>query len=148
MAVPTGFEPVLTESESVALPLGYGTITYILYHIIYLLTQKNIKKDENFIVIPEGQIFNYIHKKPWEFYNSTFTPLDFETFKDEQLINKLETNKTPYIIFFPRNTIDYGKISICYDYGVDFCTYVMDNYTRIAILEDNYKVLIFKRNEK
>ncbi len=110
--------------------------------------EKNIKKDENFIVIPEGQIFNYIHKKPWGFYNSTFTPLDFETFKDEQLINKLETNKTPYIIFFPRNTIDYGKISICYDYGVDFCTYVMDNYTRIAILEDNYKVLIFKRNEK
>ena len=109
----------------------------------------NIPKNQNFIVIPEGQIFNLIHKKPWGFYNSTFTPLDFETFKEENLIKKLKSNKTPYIIFFPRNTSDYGKAPICYNYGVDFCTYVMDNYTRITILDsNNYKVLIFKRNEK
>ena len=109
---------------------------------------KNIKKDESFIVLPEGQIFNFIHKKPWGFYNSTFTPLDFETFKDKAFIEKLKQNKTEYIIFFPRNTLEYGKAPICHNYGVDFCVYVMDNYTRIAIIEDNYKVLIFKKNEK
>lgn len=26
MEVPTGFEPVITELQSIALPLGYGTI--------------------------------------------------------------------------------------------------------------------------
>lgn len=109
---------------------------------------QNIPKNQNFIVIPEGQIFNLIHQKSWGFYNSTFTPLDFDTFKDENFIQRLKTNKTPYIIFFPRNTLDYGKSPICYNFGVDFCTYVMDNYTRIAIIEDYYKVLIFKRNEK
>ena len=42
--------------------------------------EKNIKKDENFLIVPEGQIFNLIHKKNYNFYNSTFTPMDFETF--------------------------------------------------------------------
>ena len=109
---------------------------------------KNVKKDENFIVVPEGQIFNLIHKKPWNFYNSTFTPLDFETFKESNIIKKLKENKTTYIIFYPRNTKEYGAQTICYDYGVNFCTYIMDNYHRTAIIDDVYKVLIFKINEK
>ncbi len=109
---------------------------------------KNIDKNENFIVLPEGQIFNYIHKKQWGFYNSTFTPLDFETFGDKNLIENLKKQQPQYIIFFPRNTVEYGKAPICHNYGVDFCVYVMDNYTRIAILDDTYKVLIFKKNEK
>ena len=115
-----------------------------LYEKINQYIEKNIKKDETFIVVPEGQMFNLIHKKPWNFYNSTFTPLDFETFKEENLIKKLKDNKTDYIIFYPRNTKDYGANTICYNYGVDFCTYIMDNYTRTAIFEEGYKALIFK----
>ena len=110
--------------------------------------KENIKNDEDFIVVPEGQIFNLINKKPWKFYNSTFTPLDFETFGEENLIKKLDNNKTDYIIFYPRNTKEYGFQTICYDYGVNFCTYIMDNYKREAIIEEGYKVLIFKKNEK
>ncbi len=109
---------------------------------------KNIKNNENFIVVPEGQIFNLIHKKPWNFYNSTFTPLDFETFKEEQIIEQLKKNKTEYIIFYPRNTKEYGAQTICYNYGVNFCTYIMDYYKRTAIIENEHKVLIFKINEK
>ena len=87
--------------------------------------KKNIKQNETFIVLPEGQIFNLIHKKPYNYYNSTFTPLDFETFKEENIIKNLQKNKTDYIIFYPRNTQDYGKNTICYDYAVDFCKYIM-----------------------
>ncbi|MBQ2983241.1 MAG: hypothetical protein IJD57_00385 [Candidatus Gastranaerophilales bacterium] len=104
----------------------------------------NIQKDENLIVIPEGQIFNFIHKKPWNYYNSTFTPLDFETFGEENIIQKLNENKTDWIIFYPRNTHEYGAKTICYDYGIDFCEYIMDNYERKTIIEDKFKVLIFK----
>lgn len=98
--------------------------------------EKNIKNDENFIVIPEGQIFNLIHKKQYKFYNSTFTPLDFETFGEKYLINELINKKTDYIIFFPRDTQDYGKKTICQNYGVDFCSYIKDNYIKTVEIND------------
>ena len=106
--------------------------------------EKNIKQNETFIVLPEGQIFNLIHKKPYNYYNSTFTPLDFETFKEENMIKNLQKNKTDYIIFYPRNTQDYGKNTICYDYAVDFCKYIIDNYRQVANIKDGNNVLIFK----
>lgn len=116
----------------------------ILFKKTNLYIEKHIKNDENFIVVPEGQIFNLIHKKPYKFYNSTFTPLDFETFGENNIIKKLKQNKTDYIIFYPRNTYDYGAQTICYDYGVDFCLYIIDNYNKIDAIEENSKVLIFK----
>ncbi len=109
--------------------------------------KKNIKKDENFVVLPEGQIFNFINKKNWNFYNSTFTPLDFETFSDEYFIKNLSNKKTDYVIFYPRNTKDYKSESICLDYGVDFCSYIVDNYVIAKIVGKN-EVLIYKRKDE
>ncbi|MBE7707483.1 MAG: hypothetical protein E7Z88_02125 [Cyanobacteria bacterium SIG27] len=110
--------------------------------------EKNIKPNESFVVLPEGQLFNLIHKKSYNYPNYTFTPLDFETFKEEEIIQNLKNNKTDYIIFYPRNTLDYGAQTICYDYAVDFCYYIIDNYTKVATIDNNMKVLIFKLNEK
>lgn len=110
--------------------------------------EKNIKPNESFIVLPEGQLFNLIHKKNYNFPNYTFTPLDFETFRENEVIQNLKNNKTDYIIFYPRNTYDYGAQTICYDYAVDFCHYIIDNYTKVATIDNNMKVLIFKINEK
>jgi hypothetical protein len=106
--------------------------------------KNNIKENENFVVIPEGQIFNLIHKKPYGFYNTTFTPLDFDTFEEKNITQRLKENKTDYVIYFPRNTIDYGAKMMCYDYAVDFCNYIMDNYTKIDSFGEYEKVNIFK----
>lgn len=108
---------------------------------------ENLKKEESLIVVPEGQIINLINKKPWNFYNTTFTPLDFQTFGEEKIIQRLKENRTDYIIFYPRSTKEYGAKTICYDYAVDFCTFIMDNYTRVEMFGDNSKVLIFKINK-
>ena len=116
-----------------------------LFKKLNLYIKKNIKKDENFIVVPEGQIINLIHQKPFQYYNSTFTPLDFETFGEKNIITNLKQSKTDYIIFYPRNTHDYGADTICFDYAVDFCTYISDNYTRTAIIEAKSRALVFKR---
>ena len=106
--------------------------------------QKNIKEEESFIVVPEGQIINLIHKKPHKFYNSTFTPLDFETFEDETFIKKLDENKIDYIISLQRDTMDYGAKVMCYDYAVDFCKYVIDNYTKVETFKNTEEMAIFK----
>lgn len=110
--------------------------------------KKNIKKNEDFIVVPEGQIFNLIHQKKYKFYNSTFTPLDFETFGEENLINELKQKAPNFIIFFPRNTQDYGKKTICEDYAVDFCSYIKDNYTKNTTFDNVDGVDIYKIKNK
>lgn len=120
-----------------------------LFYTINKFIEKNVKKDETFVIVPEGQIFNLIHKKPWNYYNTTFTPLDFETFGEKNLIDTLKKNQTDYIIFYPRNTLEYGAQTICWDWGVDFCKYIMDNYTQVGIIEYTYRATIFKiKNEK
>lgn len=108
--------------------------------------KKNVKNNENFIVIPEGQIFNLIHKKDYSFYNSTFTPLDFETFGDEKLIEQLKKDKTTYIFLFPRETMEYGAKNFGKDYAVDFYKYIIDNYEKIT-LDDILELEIYKLKE-
>ena len=110
--------------------------------------KNNLKENETFIVVPEGQIFNLIYKKPWNFYNSTFTPLDFETFGQNNLIGKLKENKTDYVVFYPRTTREYGAKTICFDYAVDFCKFIDDNYKQEAVFGDDVKVFIYKINGK
>ena len=110
--------------------------------------KNNISKNENLIIIPEGQIINLINHKNWQFYNSTFTPLDFETFGEKNLIEKLKEYKTDYVVFYPRETSDYGAKDICKDYGVDFCIYIKDNYKQIKEIGTKRKVLIYNINEK
>lgn len=137
-------------SDKVPIKTQIGTIWILKnYKNLFIGTndfiKKHIKTKENFIVIPEGQIFNLIHKKPYDFYNSTFTPLDFETFGEANLINQLEKNETDYIIVYPRDTTDYKAKNICYDYAVDFCKYIIDNYTQVASIKDGERVSIFKK---
>lgn len=117
---------------------------YELFEKTNLFIEKHVKKQENFIVLPEGQIFNLIHKKNHNFINSTFTPLDFETFQEKELIKQLQNNQTDFIIFYPRDTKEYGKQGICFDYAVDFCNYIMDNYTQVATFKSDKQVTIFK----
>ena len=144
------FNLVLYFSEDKKLVWVKGNILAIknidleLFNKTNLFIDKHIKPNEKFIVLPEGQIFNLIHKKTYGLYNSTFTPLDFEIFKDDELISQMKLNKIDYVIFYPRNTKDYGKQEICFDYAVDFCGYIMDNYTQVATLKDNRQVTIFK----
>ena len=106
---------------------------------------KNIDKKESILVLPEGQMFNLIHKKEYNYYNSTFTPLDFETFKEETLTKNIENQKPDNIILFPRNTSEYGANTICINYGIDFCRFIMDNYTETQSVGEYYKAYIYKR---
>lgn len=116
----------------------------LMFEYVNGYIKENISDSKTLLVMPEGQIFNFINNKKWQYYNSTFTPLDFETFGDEYFISKLKEYKTDYIIIFPRDTADYKKTQICSDYAVDFCSYVSDNYIKVNDLE-KYNVKIFKR---
>ncbi len=102
------------------------------------------KNNEDFLILPEGLMFNLIYKMPYNFYNTSFIPLDFETFKQEKLINDLKNNYPKYIIITPRNTLEYGKKTICRDYGLDFCMFIDDNYYVYRKIQSRLDILILK----
>lgn len=116
--------------------------------LLFEFLNKSLKKDDTFLVVPEGLIFNFIFEKPYPYYYSTFTPLDFETFSESRIIKDVSKYEPNYIIFYPRNTREYGAETICYDYAINFCTYIMENYSRVGIIEDEKKILIFRRKQK
>ena len=109
---------------------------------------QNLKENETMLTVPEGQILNLIANKGWGFYNTTFIPLDFEIFGENNLIQKLRENKTDYIVIFPRDTSEYGAAEFCKNYAVDFCSYISDNYKIVNVIGEIYKVYIYKINKK
>ena len=64
------------------------------------------------------------------------------------ILNQLKINKPDFIIFYPRNLEEYNSQGIGYDYAVDFCKYIMDNYTQVGKIKDVREVRIYKKNEK
>lgn len=106
---------------------------------------QNVVQKDGLVVLPEGIIFNLLNNIDYDFFNTSFTPLDFQTFGEKNLISKLRQNKTKYVIFYPRNTKEYGAHPICQEYAVDFCTYVMDNYQVVKKIDN---VVVYKLNEK
>ena len=120
----------------------------LLFEDINSYFKDNLKIEDDILIVPEGQILNLIHKKPWKYYNSTFTPLDFETFGEKELIQKVKENSPKYILLYPRNAVDYGQAVFCQNYGIDFCSYIRDNYSKDKIFEHEQIAVIYKKNEK
>lgn len=91
--------------------------------------EANLKKDETLLVLPEGLFVNFILKKDYPYYNTSFTPLDFDAYGEKYLTEHLLANQPNYIVFLSRSYQDYNKTFICTDFGVEFCNVVFENYT-------------------
>lgn len=85
-------------------------------------------KNESVLVLPEGLFFNFALKKDYKFFNTTFTPMDFDAYGEIFLIEQLLNYNPRYIIFLPRDYSDYGKTFICTDFGLNFCNKISDLY--------------------
>ncbi len=102
-----------------------------------IFLKENIKGDETVLVLPEGLIVNFILKKESPFYNTSFTPLDFDAYSEDYLTEMLSTNAPRYLMFILRDYSDYGKNSICKDFGQKFCKKINKLYDDKDILDDN-----------
>lgn len=102
---------------------------------------------KSILVMPEGIMLNFLSGKKHDFYQTSFIPLDFDTFKDENIISEISDKKPDLIIFTSRNTAEYGKTMICKNYGTQTCSYVISNYTPEAAFGDEFRMYIFKKKE-
>lgn len=111
------------------------TISYIAQHS---------HKNDTLLVLPEGIMLNYLTQRKWDFYQTSFIPLDFETFGENNILNEISQKKPDYVIFVKRDTQEYGKRYICSDYGIKTCNYITHNYSFEAAFGDSFRVYIFK----
>lgn len=110
--------------------------------------ENNTKMTDRIVVIPETMYLNFVTKRPADNIFDSLTPMYFETFGEEFVINHFLETRPEYFILNNRDTFDYGKRFICEDYGKQFCQFVDENYKRTATFgEGQYVMQLYKRND-
>ena len=112
----------------------------------YIKTHAN-PKDE-IVTMPEGIMINFLLGSVNNFYQTSFIPLDFETFGENNIIKEIKAKNPELIILTNRKTDEYGKNYICRDYGIKTCKYIIDNYAPEAAFGDKFRIYIFKYKNK
>ncbi len=110
--------------------------------------ENNTKETDKVVVIPETMYLNFVTKRPADNIFDSLTPMYFETFGEEFVINHFEQSRPEYFILNNRDTSDYGKRYICTDYGKQFCRFLEEKYTDTATFGDGqYVMKLYKRND-
>lgn len=110
--------------------------------------ENNTKITDRIVVIPETMYLNFVTKRPADNIFDSLTPMYFETFGEEFVINHFLETRPEYFILNNRDTFDYGKRFICEDYGKQFCQFVFENYKGTATFgEGQYVMQLYKRND-
>ena len=112
--------------------------------IDYFIEHKNQLSGKKMIVLPEGIMYNFLLDKEWNFYPTSFIPLDFDTFGDEKLTQDLLKNRPDYVLFNGRSTEEYQQGAICKSYGVKMCKAIAQNYDFVAAFGDKFRIYLFK----
>lgn len=110
--------------------------------------QNNTKNTDSVVVVPETMYLNFVTKRPADNIFDSLTPLYFEVFGEEFVINHFEQTRPEYFILNNRDTSDYGRRYICLDYGKQFCRFVEEKYTNTVTFGDGqYVMKLYKRKD-
>lgn len=98
---------------------------------------KNLGSDNTFVSLPEGLLLNFALKKDYPYFNTSFTPLDFDAYGEEYLINRFINNQPKYLLILSRHYGDYGKSFMCNDFGNKFCQIIENKYVFKYVITSN-----------
>lgn len=110
--------------------------------IAYVLKYTN--PEDKIVVLPEGQLINFLTKRDCGTYYDSLTPLYFETFGEDRIIKDFKNLRPQYIVLSDRDTTEYGAREICKDYGLNFCKFVNTNYQKVAGFGSVMKFAVYK----
>lgn len=107
--------------------------------------QTNTKKTDTIVILPEGQLINFLTDRKSDDTYGSLIPLYVETFGEDNIIAHFKKTKPEYIIFNNWNNYVYYFKYICNDYAQSFCSFVAQNYSREKVIDnDGFRYLIFK----
>lgn len=107
--------------------------------------QTNTKKTDTIVILPEGQLINFLTDRKSDDTYGSLIPLYVETFGEDNIIQHFKQTKPEYIIFNNWDNYVYYFRYICNDYALGFCSFVAQNYSREKVIDnDGFRYLIFK----
>lgn len=110
--------------------------------------QTNTKKTDTVMIFPEGQLINFLTDRKSDDVYGSLIPLYVETFGENKIIEHFKQTKPEYIIFNNWDYHEYYYRYICNDYAQAFCAFVAQNYTQEKVIDDGFRYLIFRLNNK
>ena len=110
--------------------------------------QNEMQQGDTLFVMPEGIMLNFLLGKKWDFYQTSFIPLDFDTFSEDNIINEVKINEPDYLVINTRNTKEYGYGVICNNYGQKTCQSILKNYNLEAAFGEKFRMYVFKLKSK
>ncbi len=109
--------------------------------------EKNTKKTDTIVILPEGPMINFLTQRPTDNYYTSLIPLYIETFGEDKIIEHFKKTKPEYIIFDNWSTKDYYLEYICKDYALGLCEFVSTNYNQERVIAQNFRYIIFKKRD-
>lgn len=110
--------------------------------------KENTNSTDKVVILPETMYLNFVTGRVADNIFDSLTPMYFETYGEEFVINHFMLTQPEYFILNNRDTSDYGKRFICDDYGKQFCQFVKDKYTKIETFgKEKYVMQLYKRND-
>lgn len=88
--------------------------------------------EDDFIIMPEGALVNYLAKRknPTQFV--TFLPTDMTIYGEGRMLAALSESPPDYIILISRDTIEYGVYYLGQGYGDQIYTFIKNKYDDIV----------------
>lgn len=91
---------------------------------------------ENFVMLPEGALMNYLSRRENPTRYVSFLPSDMTIFGEENILAAFEASRPDYIILISRDTIEYGEHYLGQGYGYRIFPFIMNNYSDVVRIGD------------
>ncbi|GBF23280.1 hypothetical protein tpqmel_0684 [Candidatus Gastranaerophilus sp. (ex Termes propinquus)] len=101
---------------------------------------KYTDKTDTVVVLPDGSLVNFLAERKSGLYYTSLVQADFETFGEGRIVKDFTRLKPKYVVFCELS-------SICKTYGLELCSYVVENYEKEAIFGSKVKFFVFKIKE-
>lgn len=107
--------------------------------------EKNTNPTDKIVILPEGAMINFLTNRKSDNVYTSLIPLYIEVFGEDKVIEHFKSTKPEYVIFSNVSTADYYFKNICKDYAVEFCNFIAQNYNQKAVIDNEFRYLIFKK---
>ncbi|MFA6320948.1 MAG: glycosyltransferase family 39 protein [Candidatus Omnitrophota bacterium] len=115
--------------------------------------KKNIPRESNFVVFPEGVMLNYMSRVKNPSPYIVFMPPDLSIFSEETILKSFETNPPDYVIVADKNMSEYGYSAFGRDYGMRIYSWIEENYVPFSVAGDpspgkkGFSIILNKRKK-
>lgn len=98
--------------------------------------EKVMAPDDDFIMLPEGTLINYLSRRDNPTRFNTFLPSDMTIFGEDAILEAIAKAQPDFVILISRDTIEYGVHYLGQGYGHRIFDYIMNGYSPIVRIGD------------